>query len=102
MEDITDKEEEKKPTLTGAQRKAQQRERDKAKALGLYQQPALDRAKEVLSMHENPALEVITANQELMAGLMHDDIEKLKRYIVNLNYRRRIEKEKQNIREEVE
>jgi hypothetical protein len=53
-------------------------------------------------MHENPALEVITANQELMAGLMHDDIEKLKRYIVNLNYRRRIEKEKQNIREEVE
>jgi hypothetical protein len=37
-----------------------------------------------------------------MAALTADDLDKLKRYIVNMNYRKRIEKEKQTIREEVE
>ena len=78
------------------------REKDKAKALGTYQQSPLERAKELLCKHENPSIDVLGADQDLMAALTADDLGKLGRYIVNMNYREKIEKEKQIIREKVE
>ena len=95
-------EEQKKAPLTAAQRQAIKREKDKAKALGTYQQSPLERAKELLCKHENPSIDALGADQDLMAALTADDLGKLGRYIVNMNYRKRIEKEKQIIREEVE
>ena len=67
-------EEQKKAPLTAAQRQAIKREKDKAKALGTYQESPLERAKEVLCKHENPSIDVLGADQDLIAALTADDL----------------------------
>ena len=95
-------EEEKRTPLTAKERKALQRDRDRAKLLGTYHQTALERAKEILSKQDDPTLESLQKDEEVQGKLTTEDLKHLTKFLVNLRYRRRIEKEKETSREELE
>ena len=83
MEEKPDAEVKKRP-MTDRERKASQREREKAIASGTYVKSPFEQAKELLSAQAYPEMMAIETNQELSSLLTADNKKQLHNFISNL------------------
>ena len=83
MEERPDLEVKKRP-MTDRERKAAQRERERAMSTGTYVKSPLELAKELLSAQTSPDMIAIESNEELSSLLTADHKKQLLNFINNL------------------